>query len=70
MKPLFIFYSALLAIILGLILDQVWSGIVPIVLFWKLIITIVIIGGLVIGIQSFRSELVQDKKDKDDGYSN
>lgn len=70
MKPLFIFYSSLLILILFMVLDQVWFGIVPVEIFVKLVITLIIIGGLVLGIQAFRSELIEGKKDKDDGYSN
>lgn len=70
MKPLFIFYSTLLTIIILMVLDQVWFGFVPAAVFGKMMITLVIIGGLVLGIQAFKSELIQGKKDKDDGYTN
>jgi hypothetical protein len=70
MKPLFIFYSTILFAIVTLILDQVWFQYVPIVVFWKIFITLTIIGGLMLAIQAVKSEVIEEKKQKDDGYTN
>jgi hypothetical protein len=51
-----------------LVLDQVWIGVVSLKLFWKIIITISIIAGGVLAIQLIRGELIEEKKQKDEGY--
>ncbi|PIR37616.1 MAG: hypothetical protein COV35_08970 [Alphaproteobacteria bacterium CG11_big_fil_rev_8_21_14_0_20_39_49] len=68
MNPLYIFYSVLAVASGVLILDQIWLGVVEPEIFWKVMITICIVGGVVLAIQLIRNEVVEEKKQKDDGY--
>ncbi len=68
MNPLYIFYSVLAVASGVLILDQIWVGAVEPEMFWKVMITIFIVGGVVLAIQLIRNEVVEEKKQKDDGY--
>lgn len=68
MKPLSIFYSGVVIAIGLLIIDQIWTGIVDHTTFWKIIITLVVVGGGVLAVQLIRNEMVEEKKNKDGGY--
>jgi hypothetical protein len=70
MRNLYYFYIALAVISALLVLDQVWVGALDKAIFFKLLITIGILGGVAVAIQLIRDELIQQKQDRDDKFSN
>ena len=70
MRTLYYFYIALAVISAVLVLDQVWVGALDKAIFFKLLITLGVIGGVAVAIQLIRDELIQQKQDRDDKFSN
>ncbi len=68
MKPLFTFFVTIVIVAALLVLDQIWFGIVDTKYFWKIIITLGIIGAIAIIIFLIRNELVEDKEMKKDKF--
>lgn len=52
----------------GLILAQMWFTLFAADIFWKLLVTLVLLGGLVSFLIAVKQDLSEDKKLRDDKY--
>lgn len=65
---MYLFFTVLGVLTTALILDQIWVGVVEFDIFWKLLITIGVVGGLVTAVYLLKNEFVEDRKMKKDKY--
>ncbi len=70
MKPIYLFLCVLAILAALLTLDQIWFGWLSEETYFKLLISEVVIGGLVLVIYALRNEFLDDKKLKDDKFVN
>tara|TARA_B100002019_G_C20751369_1_gene348675 strand:- start:207 stop:419 length:213 start_codon:yes stop_codon:yes gene_type:complete len=70
MRALYYFYILLAVIGALLVFDRIWFTIIDMSLFIKLMISLGVVGGLTVTIQLIRDELIVDKNDKDDKFTN
>lgn len=68
MKFLYIFFTILAVLVAFLFLDRIWFGIIDMVYFWKILVTLGIVGALVTAVYFIRVEFIEDKKLKKDKY--
>ncbi len=68
MKHLYLFFSGIALIAVFLLLDQIWFGLVSFESFWKILVTLAIIGGGALIVFLIRNELLEDKELKKDKY--
>lgn len=68
MGKLFIFYAFIILSIGLLTLDRIWFDLVPAELFFKIITTLVIIGGAVFAVDMLKREIKSEKELKKDKF--
>lgn len=68
MSRVFIFYAFVIVLAALLVLDMIWTGFLPEETSFKLIISIAIVGGVVLAVDTIRKEFASEKELKKDKY--